>query len=663
MDAYSLLALMTKAKLIFESPDTFLSFPALSPLTYSPEQLQFNKPGGQFTAELLAMQSEFSRITNLVPRGVLAPVTHEEYLWDIYSDVLHTAQIASSTLTAEEKSRLAEAVNFLHEISPSGNRKESQQLQLYKKYRDAHIAAQEEYKNQQLTVELSGDPEKETHWRDAEEPVLRQKIAHLLDEWLRDGFKEEVERYQLIEQSYTDRQPSLVWSEWKKSFMQDIDVSTDTNQINFAATGFSPYNIFDIDNWPRFTLTQAEIDSLVEKAPVELRKIFGLNLARNDIENISFEYRSVAITRGWLQPSLFKSRCWRLPPEKELLSTGNDLASGRCPAYVAAVIFIRNAKVKYADQNSFSAMSGSTLLNINSSAPAAPPQSLTIKTGRFTVRQTWHGDFDQSREVPQGRKEEADFWFNARSANNRVLTPMNGATFAVLLGEPEMTAMVRALQERPAHEIEVTHLKPGVWVAVRTKKGVLAAFTVEAPIGPSTNELKIRYTSWQKMMDMFESEDDQGTAGRFTVRQTWHGDFDQGREVPRGQGEEADFWFNARTANDRALLPMNGAAFALLSGEPEPAAILLALQERAVHEIDVTQLRPMGWIAVRTKRGALAAFTVEAPIGPGTNELKIRYHRWQKEQQEETEQDVTILAFICKRLPLCPNPDPSLTWL
>ncbi len=661
MDAYSLLALMTKAKLIFESPDTFLSFPALSPLSYSPEQLQFNKPGSQLTAELLAMQSEFSRITNLVPRGVLAPVAHEEYLWDIYSDVLNTAQIASSVLTAEEKSRLAEAVNFLYELSPSGHKKESQQLQLYKKYRDVHISAQEEYKNQQLTVELSGDPEKETRWRDADEPVLRQKIAHLLDEWVRDGFKEEVERYQLIEQSYTDRQPSLVWSEWKKSFMQDIDISTDTNQINFAATGFSPYNIFDIDNWPSFTLTQAEIESLTEKAPVELRKIFGLSLARNDIENISFEYRSVAITRGWLQPSLFKSRCWRLPPEKELLSTGNDLTAGRCPAYVAAVIFIRNAKVKYADQNSFSAMSGRTLFDMNS-APAAQPQPLTIKAGRFTVRQTWHGDFDQSREVPQGRKEEADFWFNARTANDRVLTPMNGATLAVLLGEPEMTVMVRALQERPAHEIDVTQLKPGVWVALRTKKGVLVAFTVEMPVGPSPSELKIRYNAWQKA-EVFDVEDGQEKTGRFTVRQTWHGDFDQGREVPRGQGEEADFWFNTRSANDRALLPMNGAAFALLSGEPEPAAILMALQERAVHEIDVSQLRPGAWVAVRTKKGALAAFTVETLVSPSSSELKIRYHLWLRKQQPDEERDVTILAFICKRLPLCPNPDPSLTWL
>jgi len=41
MDALAQLALMTKAKLVFESPGSFLSFPALSPISYSADQLNF----------------------------------------------------------------------------------------------------------------------------------------------------------------------------------------------------------------------------------------------------------------------------------------------------------------------------------------------------------------------------------------------------------------------------------------------------------------------------------------------------------------------------------------------------------------------------------------------------------------------------------------------
>jgi hypothetical protein len=30
--------------------------------------------------------------------------------------------------------------------------------------------------------------------------------------------------------------------------------------------------------------------------------------------------------------------------------------------------------------------------------------------------------------------------------------------------------------------------------------------------------------------------------------------------------------------------------------------------------------------------------------------------------QQGTRDDISVLAFICKRLPKSPNPDPSLTW-
>ena len=46
MDALAQLALMTKAKMVFESPGSFLSFPALSPISYGADQLKF----GAFTA-------------------------------------------------------------------------------------------------------------------------------------------------------------------------------------------------------------------------------------------------------------------------------------------------------------------------------------------------------------------------------------------------------------------------------------------------------------------------------------------------------------------------------------------------------------------------------------------------------------------------------------
>ena len=70
MDSLAHLALMTKAQLVFAAPDTFLSFPALSPLSYPPDQLSFAS-GNALSAQQLRSFSEFSRVTNSLPLGTI----------------------------------------------------------------------------------------------------------------------------------------------------------------------------------------------------------------------------------------------------------------------------------------------------------------------------------------------------------------------------------------------------------------------------------------------------------------------------------------------------------------------------------------------------------------------------------------------------------------
>lgn len=354
MDAFAQLALMAKAKLVFESESTFLSFPALSPLSYPPERLKFMKPGGQATARDLADLSEFARITNQIPRGVLAPVEEGEYLWDVYREVLSMGQVATGTMSAVEKEEYEHALHFLYTRGPDGLRRDSAALTAYKQCRDAFIKAQEEYKNRQFTAESSTDPAVKAQWQETEQPRLRDEVARAKQAWLTRGRRAEVEAAQQIESTYAARDPSLTWEEWKTSFISDIDTSTDTNNINFAMTGFSPYDLFESGNWLRFTVSNAEMTRLAREAPPELIKIFGSDLANPDIESVSFEYRSVAVTRPWLRPALFKSRFWRLGAAAEMLSDGADPPAfplkGRCPAYISALVFARNVTIQRRQQ-------------------------------------------------------------------------------------------------------------------------------------------------------------------------------------------------------------------------------------------------------------------------------------------------------------------------
>lgn len=340
--AVALLALVAKAKLVFESPGTFLSFPVVSPLTYRVEQLRFGG-AGEMTTDDLNELSEFSRIVNCIPRSVFAPVDQLEYMWNVYDDVLKTAEVARGVLTPEEQARYDQAISLLYVKTADGGRSDSDVLRAYKQHRDASIAAKEAFTASKLSAETSVDPAVKDHWQTTDEPALRAAVDAADRSWATEGHRDEVDAALAVEEAVAARSPARTWADWKTSFMEDIDTETDSNQIQFAPTGFSPYDIFD-DDWPRFTMSRSEITQMASTAPHELVDVLGTG-DLGAIEEISFDFRSVAITRPWFRPGVFTSRFWRLPAGMESLSDGAEEPTGRCPSYVSAVVFARNIAI------------------------------------------------------------------------------------------------------------------------------------------------------------------------------------------------------------------------------------------------------------------------------------------------------------------------------
>jgi hypothetical protein len=344
VDAAAYLALLSKAKRVFESEATFLSFPVLSQLTYDVADLRFS--GDEPAAQRLAALSEFSRVTNRIQRGVVAAIDGDEYLWDVYDDILSNAEVADPVLTEEQEKECAAAFGLLYTETAEGLKQDSPALASYKSLRDSYIHAVEEYRNRQLTADLSADPAVKAQWV-ADEPELQQAIADIEASWQSTGRRAEVEAAQQVERSYNAKAPALRWDDWRESFVADLDLATDTNQIRFAATVYSPSDVFDRDDWLRFTLAGDEIVALCDQAPEELREIVGDVATASAIESVSFEYRSVALDRAWLERSVFESRFWRLGPDGGELSDGGDPPNGRCPAYAVALVFARRITVTW----------------------------------------------------------------------------------------------------------------------------------------------------------------------------------------------------------------------------------------------------------------------------------------------------------------------------
>lgn len=344
MDAAAYLALLSKAKLVFESEGTFLSFPVLSQLTYDVEDLRFDNADDP--ARGLAALSEFSQVTNRIQRGVIAAIDGDEYLWDVYDDVLSMAEVADLKLTEAQEQEYAAAVGLLYTTSPEGLRVASPALTSYTSFRDAHIRASEEYKKRKLEADLATDPAAQAQWA-VDEPALQQAIEDIETSWRSVGRRAEIEAAQQVERSVSAKAPALRWDAWRGSFMADLDLATDEGQTRYAATVFSPTDALERDDWLLFTMTGDEMVALGEQAPQELRDILGDVATASEIESVSFEYRSVALDRAWLDRSVFESRFWRLGPDGGELSDGEDPPQGRCPAFAVALVLARRITVTW----------------------------------------------------------------------------------------------------------------------------------------------------------------------------------------------------------------------------------------------------------------------------------------------------------------------------
>src|SRR5437660_5343827 len=136
LDALAQLALMSKAKLVFESPGTFLSFPALMPVSYKAADLRFDTPN----APALVL-SEFSRLVNSRPEGTIFQMETDSYLWDTYQQILNHAVVARGLANAEATAAYNAAVALLTTTDANGFVTDSVQMATYKQYRDASIKA------------------------------------------------------------------------------------------------------------------------------------------------------------------------------------------------------------------------------------------------------------------------------------------------------------------------------------------------------------------------------------------------------------------------------------------------------------------------------------------------------------------------------------------
>lgn len=269
MDSTLALALMMKAKIIFERDSNFLSFP-LTPIAYTHDQLSFLLDATMTPADLSALSS-FSSLVNMIPDGATWPAADVKYLDDAYGDILRNADLATSTRTPDEEKQYQTALAVLYTIGSDGLRTPSPQLAAYQQYRDAMIVAQQNYANAKSTADTSTDPAVQAQWS-TQGPALQQAIADATNDWIEKGYKADIEEARGVEQRLGAKSPETQWSAWTTQFDPHIAALTDTLGESFYPAVPSPSSVFqDGAVWQQFTLLGDEADALIRQAPADLQ--------------------------------------------------------------------------------------------------------------------------------------------------------------------------------------------------------------------------------------------------------------------------------------------------------------------------------------------------------------------------------------------------------
>ncbi|MBE9141237.1 hypothetical protein IQ254_29235 [Nodosilinea sp. LEGE 07088] len=348
----AILALMTKLEKMYAGSDNnFLVFsvPAM-PLT--PHNFNFLENNSGLTPqEKLQAQSEFARITNLIPAYKTLWFQDGRMLWDEYETILSNALVASKYLSAAEKVELQAANEVLYEKQTDQN---SHKLLQYYKFQELYLEAYKSYNDQKLKADNSTDLEVKQNWQSIE-PQYKAAVDKALHEWQSFGHKSEVEEAFADRDRITDSNYHTTWNKWHQIYREFR--ATDLANIDFWPTFFYPSNFFRTDSitdWAPLKLDSDEIEALCKQASEASRVIMGASHSEAndgkalniDISQILVELMRVDIIRPWFKPSIFKSRFWKWPDDREPLSDGQDPPCGGLPGYITSIILARNLVMK-----------------------------------------------------------------------------------------------------------------------------------------------------------------------------------------------------------------------------------------------------------------------------------------------------------------------------
>ncbi len=124
--------------------------------------------------------------------------------------------------------------------------------------------------------------------------------------------------------------------------------------------------------------------------------------------------------------------------------------------------------------------------------PPVPVVPHTYSTGGLAIPQSFSADLDHGVL----NSSSGDLWFRAVSPTRRYLQPINGARISVGSGLSRGYAGC-SVAHYSSHRVRLSHVPVGTYVCVKTNRGRISQFRMNAISGGIFKTLHIGYTTWR----------------------------------------------------------------------------------------------------------------------------------------------------------------------
>ncbi|OPA14907.1 hypothetical protein BHL21_18730 [Bacillus cereus] len=294
--------------------------------------------------------------------------TSQELLWSVFDETLRMSKVAVQQLTDEEKKKIEKYRNLLSVMKEkedllTGEKKEVPEdgpiLVAYKQKEQLYLAASNAYKHAQISFNNAESADAVNIWRFMEND-LRAAVRSAYDDWVANGYKNEVDQMRAYIDQITQRDMTLIKADVQDKFNKGRQTGPNGD---FYYTSVVPNDFMNSGGWAGFKFYENSYSHYAHQessswggggsfgfglwsaganassGPASSYATFDSNGFR-----LEFEIAQVPIARGWFDAGFLIGKGWKWSSDYtgDNLSDGNMPPNGRLVAYPTAALFVRN---------------------------------------------------------------------------------------------------------------------------------------------------------------------------------------------------------------------------------------------------------------------------------------------------------------------------------